>query len=748
MLKHCTQYKNLQKAKSLPSLAQPEDSFTWEEGESYGSIRVHASVLRKEWEYKTFSISSETKSKKLVNLVLEKYRLESHDPNLYYITMETAIGRQDHSLSTSITLEDDTKPLLLQMCQPIDTVRFSLKIKKGVFIKVHGEVLNPEAPYKTLFVSEKTSSKDIVRMTLLKYKCKDDPADFQLCEYTPDNDFVSLPFRDDHLPVSQSHKQAMKCNNFRLRKRDMMSKSLEDEANFAKQTDKLHLAMVKMQHRQWIRRCVSESSAPKGKECGEKAVENTPKENHKIQEAIKNNEQVTAEIARRRFREEKNKKQTCVVAPSNKPFVLGPSRVGRETNNNLMPASPFASLNRTQTGNSKKTERSSMYVIGSPPTDDVYSYPTFSRDDHPQLYVDIIRDVSDIMREKLITSGTTPTEEVGKFRIHRHEKCDGQPQRQQCNTVSNVNRQDTLPRTETVVANRHPSDSEQVRHDTTQGGDIRNIRATANDTRASQTPRPVHGLDAPKTPPRLTRQQQVHKRQTPVSRAIAKSYYTNRHSMIDFSGYKSTPMDVNQENLETLHGYTILNVVVIKRYQSGIFQPWGLRLTESSVTSPRQGSLSIPSSKCPSLSESSSVESESENDSPDPAAFTCVADLGRSINTQQSGLQIGDLILQVNDISVTHLRPRDVEQLIQSYQKSVDLKMLIARKTSSLQSSGHPTTVVTLDKDLNATVRLRETRSQLYRARKELNEKDRKINVLQQELKRQSCFASLPSDNY
>ncbi|XP_070570392.1 uncharacterized protein [Ptychodera flava] len=146
MLKHCAQYKNnLKKAKSLPSLAQPDGvGNAWVEDDHYGSIRIHASILRKEWEYKTFVIDRDTTSKELVAMVLQKYRLETHDPNLYYLTMETALRRPDPSLVTAIVLDDNTKPLLLQMCQPAETTRFSLVMKKGVYIKVYGDVIDPE----------------------------------------------------------------------------------------------------------------------------------------------------------------------------------------------------------------------------------------------------------------------------------------------------------------------------------------------------------------------------------------------------------------------------------------------------------------------------------------------------------------------------------------------------------------------------------------------------------------------------
>jgi hypothetical protein len=56
-------------------------------------IKVYASCLRSDIEYKTLSVTFKTTSKELIWLLLSKYKMRHRDPKLFYLTMDINIKR-------------------------------------------------------------------------------------------------------------------------------------------------------------------------------------------------------------------------------------------------------------------------------------------------------------------------------------------------------------------------------------------------------------------------------------------------------------------------------------------------------------------------------------------------------------------------------------------------------------------------------------------------------------------------------
>ncbi|XP_070570391.1 uncharacterized protein [Ptychodera flava] len=527
---------------------------------------------------------------------------------------------------------------------------------------------------------------------------------------------------------------------FRLRKRDSMSAGLENEAHFQKQQDKLHLAMVKMQHQQWIRRCDSDLTN-EGKEKRKKSLFSKTA-SPTLERGRKPNGSATAARRALHRREGNIASDTRDPQPGSNPFVFGQEMARADRNGEPLPASPYSPPPASLRG-SRDNRKTSDALGGS--IDRRVSAQlsnasekafTFDQKDDMQLaYDDVRKDVTvnDIIKAKILRCNSVETEDSScdKFKIlHRVP-----PKPQYSKTGAEI----LMANNGKVSPNGHLPLTENPNHlngfARNENRDLENVQV---ESKGAET-RPSN-CQTPKQQVKLRRQPAVQQRPTTM-----KSNYDN-YLQVPTSPFGLGDLSVQRDVLETLHGYTILNAVVIKRNNCGFYRSWGIRLTESSVTSSRKLTRSVSS-----CSSGSSVGSESDIDCADAVGFVCVAELGRNVNVQQSDLKIGDVIIQVNERSVACLRAAEVERIIDSYRDSVDLKLLVARKTSTLAegvTASGQVNVKSNDQDVAHTLALQETRSQLYRAVKELSEKNKTIDVLQKELRRKSCFAVLAPSDY
>ena len=72
--------------------------------------------MRSDVEYKTISVTFETTSKEIIELLMKKLKIKNRDPRLYLISMDIAIRRT--GVCTSIHLEEWECPAMLQCSYP------------------------------------------------------------------------------------------------------------------------------------------------------------------------------------------------------------------------------------------------------------------------------------------------------------------------------------------------------------------------------------------------------------------------------------------------------------------------------------------------------------------------------------------------------------------------------------------------------------------------------------------------------
>lgn len=164
------------RASSYVSLADPGPKTT---------IKVFASCLRPDIEYKTLSIGNVTTSKSVIWQLLSKYKMKHRDPKLFFLTLEVVIQKpgRDGLTKKTLVLDDDSKPAELKNCNPWGECRFVLQMKKGGVVKVHDSVLMAESQYKCLFISEETTVEEVIKILLHCYGLEKVEAAERYCMY-------------------------------------------------------------------------------------------------------------------------------------------------------------------------------------------------------------------------------------------------------------------------------------------------------------------------------------------------------------------------------------------------------------------------------------------------------------------------------------------------------------------------------------------------------------------------------------
>ena len=125
------------------------------------SIKIFASCLRPDIEYKTLSVSYQTRSRELIWQLLGKYKMKHRDPKLFYLSMDVMMSK---TVTRTMILDDEARPAELSSCNPWGECKFTLKMKKGGLVRVYDSILMNESQYKSLLISEETSCEDVVRI--------------------------------------------------------------------------------------------------------------------------------------------------------------------------------------------------------------------------------------------------------------------------------------------------------------------------------------------------------------------------------------------------------------------------------------------------------------------------------------------------------------------------------------------------------------------------------------------------------
>ncbi|XP_074649808.1 uncharacterized protein LOC141905006 isoform X2 [Tubulanus polymorphus] len=206
---------------------QPPDNCNSDEIE--GSIQVDGSILSSDLHTRTFVISNKTTAKELISLVLTKYNMASRDPNLFYLTMETSSKNTEKPIQSVVTIGEMSCPLDIQLNNNKDT-KFCIQMKSGGLVKVYDSCLTPGSFYKSMFISKKTTSRELIKLLLHYYKSREYVDDFVLME-TDDQGNELRRLSESECPlITQQRWKSEKC--FQLKRIGKKSNSVQRSRSF------------------------------------------------------------------------------------------------------------------------------------------------------------------------------------------------------------------------------------------------------------------------------------------------------------------------------------------------------------------------------------------------------------------------------------------------------------------------------------------------------------------------------------
>ncbi|XP_030377565.1 uncharacterized protein LOC115626354 [Scaptodrosophila lebanonensis] len=162
------------------------------------TIKVYTNCLKIDIEYKTLGIQWDTTSKEVIAQLLRRLKMRHRDPRLFYLSMEVAVRRA--GVKTILVLDDDTRPAILQACHPKGESRFCLQLKPGGLIRVHTSALQPTSQYKSLVISEETTSDELLQLLLGCYSSLEPVEQFSIYEVCPGQEYQRKLHPDD-LPL-------------------------------------------------------------------------------------------------------------------------------------------------------------------------------------------------------------------------------------------------------------------------------------------------------------------------------------------------------------------------------------------------------------------------------------------------------------------------------------------------------------------------------------------------------------------
>ncbi|XP_055904923.1 uncharacterized protein DDB_G0271670 [Eupeodes corollae] len=162
------------------------------------TIKVFTSCLKIDIEYKTLGIQWDTTSKEVIGQLLRRLKMRHRDPRLFYLSMEVSVRRA--GVKTILVLDDDTRPAILQACHPKGESRFCLQLRPGGLIRVHTSALQPTSQYKSLVISEGTSSDELLALLLSCYNSMEPVEQFSIYEVCPGQEYQRKLHPDD-LPL-------------------------------------------------------------------------------------------------------------------------------------------------------------------------------------------------------------------------------------------------------------------------------------------------------------------------------------------------------------------------------------------------------------------------------------------------------------------------------------------------------------------------------------------------------------------
>ncbi|XP_076351511.1 uncharacterized protein LOC143247395 isoform X2 [Tachypleus tridentatus] len=191
-------------------------------------VKVYARVLSADVEYKTLSIGPYTTSKEVVRILLNKLRMKHRDPNLYYLAMEVWIRKTGLPIRTVMVLDEEARPGELQACHPPGecrfiksappVCRFVLQMRMGGLVKVYDGCLMTGSLYKSLLVSDRTTTGDLIKLLLHCCNSQERPNKFSLFEISTAQNYERKLHQQDCPLLIQQAWPNQECFAFHLRR--------------------------------------------------------------------------------------------------------------------------------------------------------------------------------------------------------------------------------------------------------------------------------------------------------------------------------------------------------------------------------------------------------------------------------------------------------------------------------------------------------------------------------------------------
>ena len=143
-------------------------------------IKFFTYSLREDAEYKTLSISKNTTSRQVIEILLDKFKMKHRDSNLFYVTMEIIIKKNGMPVRSAIGLNDEACPVQLKACYPNDEIRFVIQSKPGYLVRVYDSCLMAGSLYKSIIIDVCTTVNELIQLTLNCYHSKDKSSNYSL----------------------------------------------------------------------------------------------------------------------------------------------------------------------------------------------------------------------------------------------------------------------------------------------------------------------------------------------------------------------------------------------------------------------------------------------------------------------------------------------------------------------------------------------------------------------------------------
>jgi Ras association (RalGDS/AF-6) domain len=153
--------------------------------------------------------------------------MRHRDPRLFFLSMEVRIRRA--GARTMLMLDDSARPAMLQACHPSGESKFHLQMKTGGLIRVHTSALQQTSQYKSLLISEQTTSDELLGLLLSCYSLSEPVEEFSLYEVCPDQEYQRKLHPDD-MPLRaqiQRNQKGENCHFLVRRIRNLSRRALK-----------------------------------------------------------------------------------------------------------------------------------------------------------------------------------------------------------------------------------------------------------------------------------------------------------------------------------------------------------------------------------------------------------------------------------------------------------------------------------------------------------------------------------------